>query len=276
MVIFPACTGRLCLLFAAFLFPAVASAQFAKLDDAGVRLARGLKPHKPNLVAVADFASPDGSASAQAHYLAWFLSSSLQERGKKYLHVAEHKAFDTDIASILGAPSTPLTPQALHVAAPHIGADVVVIGTVVKRERSYVFEITPVQVSSGAILDTIKTSIEVTNFLDSLITPFPSKDSEPIFKAGVGPIGMPSCIHCPDPSYTDLARTMKIQGNSVFEVVVSPDGQAHQLRPMKLLGYGLDEEAYNAIRKWKFKPATNKNGTSVSVLVPVEVTFRLF
>jgi TonB family protein len=239
-------------------------------------LARKLKPLKPSLVAVADFVSPDGSALAQAHYFAWLLSSSLQERGKKYLRVAEHIAFDTDIANILGAPSTPLTSQALHEAAPRVGADVVVIGTVVKRERSYVFEIISVRVSSGAILDTINTSVEVTGFLDSLLTPFPSKDSGPIFKAGVGDIGMPSCIHCPDPSYTDLGRAKKIQGTSVFEVVVSPDGQAHQLRPVKLLGSGLDEEAYNAIRKWKFKPATNKIGAPVSVLVPVEVTFRLF
>jgi len=273
MFIFPACAGRLCLVFLVFFLPAVASAQFSKLEDAGAKLAKRIKPLKPTLVAVADFASPDGSASAQAHYFAWFLSSSVQERGKKYLHVADHKAFDKDIANILGAASTPLT---LHDAAPRIGADVVVIGTVVKREHSYVFEITPVQVSNGTVLDTINISLEVTAFLDSLMTPFPSKDSEPIFKAGAGDIGMPSCIHCPDPRYPDLGRAKHIEGTSVFEVVVSPDGRAHQLHALKLLGYGSDEEAYNTISKWKFKPATNKNGTPVSVLVPVEVTFRLF
>jgi TonB family protein len=43
-----------------------------------------------------------------------------------------------------------------------------------------------------------------------------------------------------------------------------------------LLGYGLDEEAYNTIKKWKFKPATEKDGTPVAAVVPVEVTFRLY
>jgi hypothetical protein len=60
----------------------VASAQFSKLDDASAQLASRLKPLKPSLVAVADFASPDGSASAQAHYFSWYLSEFLQEHGK--------------------------------------------------------------------------------------------------------------------------------------------------------------------------------------------------
>ncbi len=255
-----------------------ASAQFSKLDDTSAQLAKRLKPLKPGLVAVADFASLDGTASAQAHYFAWYLSQSLQECGKKYLHVADHKSFDKDMADVRGAASIALTSQILHEAAPRIGADIVIIGTVVKRERSYLFEITPVQVSNGAVLDTINTSIEVSGFLDSLLTPFPAKDSDPtlIFRAGVGGVGMPSCVHCPDPSYTDLGRKKKIQGNSVFEVVVSPDGQVQQLRPIKLLGYGLDEEAYNAIKEWKFKPAMRADGTPIATVVPVEVTFRLY
>jgi TonB family protein len=194
----------------------------------------------------------------------------------KYLNVAEHNAFDKDLAKVLGSPSARLTSESFHDAASGIGADVVIIGSVVKRDSSYVFEISPVQVSSSrTILESVNTSIRVSEFLDSLLTPFPAKGADPIFKAGVGGIGMPKCLQCPDPSYTSLARSMQIQGASLFEVVVSSDGQAHQIRPLKLLGYGLDEEAYT-IKKWRFKPATNKDGTPVSTSVPVEVTFRLF
>jgi hypothetical protein len=99
----------------------VASAQFSKLDDASAQLASRLKPLKPSLVAVADFASPDGSASAQAHYFSWYLSEFLQEHGKKYLRVADHKPFDKDMADVLGAASTALTSQTLHDAAAHRG-----------------------------------------------------------------------------------------------------------------------------------------------------------
>jgi len=37
-----------------------------------------------------------------------------------------------------------------------------------------------------------------------------------------------------------------------------------------------DEEAYNAIKKWKFKPAMRADGTPIATVVPVEVTFRLY
>ena len=88
---------------------------------------------------------------------------------------------------------------------------------------------------------------------------------------------MPSCVHCPDPSYNNLARSERIQGTCILEVLISNTGDAKQIRPVKLLGYGLDERAYDAIKSWKFKPATSKNdGTPVSVIVPIEVSFRLY
>lgn len=86
---------------------------------------------------------------------------------------------------------------------------------------------------------------------------------------------MPGCIYCPDPTYTDWARSEKISGASVLLVLISPEGRAQQIRPQTLLGYGLDERAYDTIKKWKFRPAT-KDGTPVATIVPIEVTFRIY
>ena len=48
------------------------------------------------------------------------------------------------------------------------------------------------------------------------------------------------------------------------------------LRPEKLAGHGLDEQAFNAIKQWRFAPATSTtDGKPVAIIVPVEVTFRL-
>jgi TonB family protein len=58
--------------------------------------------------------------------------------------------------------------------------------------------------------------------------------------------------------------------------LISANGDLQQIRPLRLLGYGLDEQAFNAIKKWKFKPATREDGTPVATIVPVEVTFRLY
>jgi TonB family protein len=46
---------------------------------------------------------------------------------------------------------------------------------------------------------------------------------------------------------------------------------AHVSQP---LGYGLDEEAIKAVKKWKFNPA-NVSGQPVTVRISVNVAFRL-
>jgi TonB family protein len=46
------------------------------------------------------------------------------------------------------------------------------------------------------------------------------------------------------------------------------------VRVIRSLGYGLDERAIEAVRKWRFKPAL-KDGEPVQVGSTFEVAFRL-
>ena len=96
------------------------------------------------------------------------------------------------------------------------------------------------------------------------------------FRAGVNGVGMPSCIYCPDPQYSDEARKAKYQGVVVLMVVITLDGRATNIQVVKSPGLGLDEKAIEAVRQWKFRPAVGPSGKSVPTQVPIEVTFRLF
>lgn len=96
------------------------------------------------------------------------------------------------------------------------------------------------------------------------------------FRAGVNGVGMPSCIYCPDPQYSDEARKAKYQGVVVLMVVITLDGRATNIQVVKSPGLGLDEKAIEAVRQWKFRPAVGPGGKSVPTQVPIEVTFRLF
>jgi len=96
------------------------------------------------------------------------------------------------------------------------------------------------------------------------------------FQAGINGVGMPSCIYCPDPQYSDEARKAKYQGVVVLMVVITLDGRATNIRVVKSPGLGLDEKAIEAVRQWKFRPAVGPGGKSVPTQVPIEVTFRLF
>jgi periplasmic protein TonB len=96
------------------------------------------------------------------------------------------------------------------------------------------------------------------------------------FRAGVNGVGTPSCIYCPEPPYSDEARKAKWQGTVVLNVIITADGRAISITPVKDPGLGLAEKAIEAVRQWKFKPAVGPNGKPVNVSIPIEVTFRLF
>jgi TonB family protein len=68
---------------------------------------------------------------------------------------------------------------------------------------------------------------------------------------------------------------MKANGTCALQVLVSPEGTTQAIRPVKLLGYGLDEQSYRTVKAWTFKPALDKDGRPVSAVIPVEMTFRV-
>jgi len=197
---------RPCALFVVLLPSAfTCTAQFSRLDDLASQIAKEVKPLKPHLVAVADFRSLDGKTSVQGHYFAWMVTDALRERSKKKFTVAGHKEFDDDLTKLKLSASTLVPGESLRSVAPHIGADILILGTIERRGSSYFLELTPVHTADGQTLATTCKSIVVNDFLDSMFTPFP----ENMLKAGAQGVSLPGCIHCPDPSYTDLARREK-------------------------------------------------------------------
>ena len=95
------------------------------------------------------------------------------------------------------------------------------------------------------------------------------------YRPGVGGVGYPTCVYCPDPKYSEEARKAKYQGTVVLQVVITPDGRAIDIQVVKGPGLGLEEKAVEAVKLWRFKPANGPGGKPVPVTVPLEITFRL-
>ena len=76
------------------------------------------------------------------------------------------------------------------------------------------------------------------------------------------------------PAYTEDARRRGIEGDVVLEVVVLADGSIGNVRVVRSLGFGLDERAVRAMRRWRFRPA-ELHGAAVDVVVEVAMEFRL-
>jgi TonB family protein len=95
-----------------------------------------------------------------------------------------------------------------------------------------------------------------------------------ILRAVVDGAGMPTCVYCPDPSYSDASRAAQFQGVVVLSLVVTLEGK-DSIYVVKGAPFGLTTKVIAAVRTWKFKPA-QKDGMPVPVRLPVELTLSLF
>jgi TonB family protein len=94
-----------------------------------------------------------------------------------------------------------------------------------------------------------------------------------VYRPGAG-ITPPRVLREVKASYTDAARRAGITGEVVLEVVVRRDGSVGDVRIIRGLDAGLDTRAVDAVRQWRFAPAT-RQGAAVDVFVEIAVEFAL-
>ncbi|HTC49721.1 MAG TPA: energy transducer TonB [Candidatus Aquilonibacter sp.] len=78
----------------------------------------------------------------------------------------------------------------------------------------------------------------------------------------------------PQPVYTDEARSLKLEGEVLLEVMFNANGTLHVNRVVRGLGHGLDEAAVAAANKMRFKPAL-RMGQPIDSTAVVHVVFQL-
>jgi TonB family protein len=78
----------------------------------------------------------------------------------------------------------------------------------------------------------------------------------------------------PNPVYTDEARSLKLEGEVLLEMIFYANGTLHVNRVVRGLGHGLDEAAIAAASKIRFKPAL-RNGQPVDSTAIVHVVFQM-
>ena len=85
-----------------------------------------------------------------------------------------------------------------------------------------------------------------------------------------------ACLYCPEPPYTEEARKAKLQGTVLLQVLVGADGVAKRIRVQKGLGMGMDENAVEKVKGWRFTPARDAARRPIAVWITIETHFFLF
>ena len=78
----------------------------------------------------------------------------------------------------------------------------------------------------------------------------------------------------PVPIYTDEARSLKIQGEVLLEVVLEASGKLRIVRVVRGLGHGLDDAAVRAAEQIRFKPAL-RDGQPADSTAVLHIIFQL-
>ncbi|HEX4155672.1 MAG TPA: energy transducer TonB [Acidobacteriaceae bacterium] len=90
-----------------------------------------------------------------------------------------------------------------------------------------------------------------------------------------GSVHPPILIRNASPEYTAAARKAKLSGDVELSLRVDKKGNPSHIRVVRGMGMGLNQKAVEAVRQYKFKPAT-QNGKPVAVDLVVDVNFQIF
>jgi TonB family protein len=102
-----------------------------------------------------------------------------------------------------------------------------------------------------------------------------STPDEQIYHLHKDDVVSPKATYTPEPEFSEAARQAKFQGTVLLHIVVDKTGNVASIRLERALGYGLDENAMEGLKAWRFAPAT-RNGQPVAVEMNVEVSFNLY
>lgn len=97
-------------------------------------------------------------------------------------------------------------------------------------------------------------------------------DEQPIVVGGA--VKKPEILVKTQPRYTELARRANIEGVVILKAVIDERGYVTDLMVIKTLPMGLDDAAMDAVRTWRFKPAT-LHDRPVKVYYNLTVNFQI-
>jgi protein TonB len=117
------------------------------------------------------------------------------------------------------------------------------------------------------------------------ILPSLNPDASGIYVVGDG-VTPPKVLSQPPPKFSEIARQQKISGIVTLSLIVDKEGNPVNVHVIKSIAdtvgvsqreaaLTLDQAAVDAVRQYKFSPAT-KNGVPVAVYLNVNVNFEIF
>jgi len=260
-----------------------------KLDALADQLARSLgktkfvkqQHHAPIAYLVFDFSGVGGRATQLGAHLADELSDALENRlpGLNPVERAKLTGLRRMRAHQGLDPAAPEWDTNPWWAARSLGASIVMQGSIDPQGDHFHLHVRAIDPQS-VVLATAGQDLDWTEERrgwDKLpVADFPvlAPKAQPRVPARGNP-AWPKCAYCPSPPYTEEARRAKFSGTVLLKVTVGEDGSVRDVVVQRGQPYGLTEQAVAAVQNWRFVPAKDPEGKSVSMEIAIEVNFRV-
>ncbi len=89
-----------------------------------------------------------------------------------------------------------------------------------------------------------------------------------------GDVRAPVLVRRVEPFYPEAARKARLEGVVILEAIITAQGEIEEVHVVKSAGALLDASAEDAVRRWRYSPAT-LNGRTVRVLLHVTIRFQV-
>jgi TonB family protein len=246
-----------------------------ELDDLGKRISKQIAKAGIHSIVVADFVSQDGSDSIQGRYLAEEFAQRLDHHKKNFV-LTERKQLSSALSDAQLTARDLSAADALLRIGNSLQVEAIVTGT---------FETTSAQYSVSAIVRSVRDGSDIASgnemikrpaYVDSLAALDPTGSIQETARPGIDGVSVPSCVTCPAPKFAERGEAARVSGRAIMLVVVTSEGRAGGIAVVDASNDGLSKKAVETVTGWKFKPATDKEGNPVSVIIPIEITVNSY
>jgi TonB family protein len=96
---------------------------------------------------------------------------------------------------------------------------------------------------------------------------------EQLGRPDTGDLAGPVPVRKVDPKYPQTLRNENVEGEVVLYAIIRRDGSVDSIQLLKGVEPELDQNAMEALTRWRFRPAT-RNGAPVELETVVHIPFR--
>lgn len=248
--------------------------QESQIDALADQMASSLSHSKQKTVVILDFVGPDETT---------VLGQELVARFRAALIKSAHDFGVEDRSQLLELlRENDLLPGSIRdrdTASWYLrksGADAAILGTLSNGSGGLKISLQAFSLRESELFSEFETSMPLTDDLKALLGQHEKDEFPSLPKADEDSYMRPSCTYCPLPPFTAEASRRQSAGTVAMQITIDEDGHAKDIRVENALPYGLTEQATEAVREWRFKPATGPNGKPAAVRSNIEVTFHLY